>query len=597
MPYFPFFLSCKTFIIRSWRLVEARVVSVIGRWAVAMRGLRQDRRVDPWPDALERASGVAEVARHGGPHETVADKNQHLRLLLVEDTDDDAELLLLELRRTGYLPDVTRVVCQAAFVAALQAGEWDVIVSDHTLPGYGGMAALADLKASGLDIPFILISGTIGERVAVEAMRAGAQDYVLKQDLIRLPVAIARELREKEIRANQVKMREQLMISERMASAGMLAAGVAHEINNPLAAAVSNVDFAALSVRDSVQDLRALFGSEVLKGWDGGARLDQVLDALRDTAESLKRIRDIVLDVKLFSRPLDNKSGCCDLRKVCDSSARMAWNEVRHRARLVKDYGDVPAIYGNESRVGQVILNLIVNAAQAMREGHAADNEIRIGTSTDEAGWAVVTVRDTGDGIPAQNLETIFEPFFTTKPVGIGTGLGLAVCRRIVHELGGTIGVESAVGVGSTFRVAFPPYRQSILPRASRQSAAPTAGRPARVLFVDDEAIMGPAMQRMLSRYHDVIFVQRAGEALERLSRGEHFDVILSDFMMPDMGGREMHQRIAQIDPDLALRVIFLTGGAFSAEGRQYLDGVPNRVLMKPCALSDLLSAIHDVSS
>src|SRR5258708_39329544 len=198
------------------------------------------------PFATEYQSGVGKAARRTDPRDPVTvEKDEPLRLLLVEDSDDDAELVLRELRSAGYAPSVHRVSSHDEFISALDASPWDVIVSDHTMPGYGGLAALADLRASGLDIPFILVSGTIGEAVAVEAMRAGAQDYVLKQDLTRLPVAIARERRKAADTTEQEHLREHLMISERMASAGMLAAGVAHEINNPLAVAVANTDFIA----------------------------------------------------------------------------------------------------------------------------------------------------------------------------------------------------------------------------------------------------------------------------------------------------------------------------------------------------------------
>src|SRR5580704_2919085 len=134
---------------------------------------------------------------------------------------------------------------RAAFVAALGSRDWDVIISDLALPGYSGLTALSDLRATGKDIPFILVSGTVGEAGAVTAMKAGAQDYVLKGDLTRLPVAVEREVREASVRAEQTRMREQLVISERMASAGTLAAGVAHEINNPLAIAMTNLEFLA----------------------------------------------------------------------------------------------------------------------------------------------------------------------------------------------------------------------------------------------------------------------------------------------------------------------------------------------------------------
>jgi signal transduction histidine kinase len=553
------------------------------------------RRTSLWdlPLGTEHASGVGRASHRTDVREPVSvEKDEPLRMLLVEDSDDDAELVVQELRRAGYLPTLKRVATHVEFTAALEASPWDVIVSDYAIPGYGGLAALADLRASGLDIPFILVSGTIGEAVAVEAMRAGAQDYVLKQDLTRLPVAIARERRESAIRADREKMREQMLISERMASAGMLAAGVAHEINNSLAVAVSNVDF----IGEVLHKARAVADADPA-AWDGARKwvqLDEAQNALRDAGEGLRCIRDIVGDVKLFSRPLDNRAGTLDIRKVCDSSARMAWNEIRHRASLVKRYGEVPPIEANESRVGQVILNLLVNAAQAMPEGHADINEIRVATRQDEGGWAVVEVSDTGSGIAPQNLERIFDPFFTTKPVGVGTGLGLALCRRIVDELGGRIEVQSEVGRGTTFRVAFPPAPGTR--KESRPSkAAPAAGRRARVLLVDDEVAMGAAVQRILSSHHDVVFVHRASEALARLAGGERFDVILCDFMMPEMTGMELHQRLEQLHPDQAKRIVFLTGGVFAPAGRLYLDGVSNLVLDKPFRGEDLLSIIDDV--
>ncbi len=549
------------------------------------------------PTATEHRSGVGKTARRVDPHEPVSvEKDEPLRLLLVEDSDDDAELVVRELRRAGYAPNVRRVMSREAFTAALKESPWDAIVSDHTIPGYGGLAALEDLRASGLDIPFVLVSGSIGESVAVEAMRAGAQDYVLKQDLTRLPVAIARERRDSAIRAEQALLREHLMISERMASAGMLAAGVAHEINNPLAVAVTNTDFIMDAVSSVLTEARALAGAspEERASWTGWTRLEQAEEALRDAGEGLRRIRDIVRDVKLFSRPHDRTAEPIDVRKVCDSSARMAWNEIRHRAKLVKDYRDVPPVHANESRVGQVVLNLIVNAAQALPDGNAHANEIRIVTSRDEAGWAVIEVHDTGSGIAPEDLDRIFDAFFTTKPVGIGTGLGLAVCRRIVDELGGTIGVRSELGKGTSFRVAFPPASGPVV--APRPSPAVSPGSRARVLLVDDEAAVGAAIQRILSHHHDVVFVTHAREALARIAQGERFDVILSDFMMPEMTGRELHERLQKIDGDQARRVIFLTGGAFTTDSRQYLDAVPNRVVEKPFRSADLLLVIGEVA-
>jgi signal transduction histidine kinase len=510
-----------------------------------------------------------------------------LRLLLVEDSSDDAQLITLELRRGGYAPAFERVQTQAAFEAALASKEWEIIISDHNIPGYGGLFALADLRKSGKDIPFILVTGTIGEAGAVAAMKAGAHDYVLKGDLSRLPVAVDRELREASVRAEQRKMREQLLISERMASAGMLAAGVAHEINNPLAVAMTNMEFVAEAVSEFEAAAR---GRSPVSEWEGWNHVTSLEEPVRDIREALSRIRDIVRDVKLFSRSQDEKSDAVDVQRVIDSSARMAWNEIRHRARLVKDYEPVPLVSANESRLGQVILNLIVNAAQAMAEGHADRNVLRIATRTSEEGRAVIEVVDNGPGISPQNLSRIFDPFFTTKPVGVGTGLGLAICHRIVSELSGRIEAESEIGKGACFRVTLPPARDSQSVKAT--TVRPVTGVRARVLVVDDEPAMGRALSRMLKGHLDVLAVTSGKDALRRIAAGERFEVILSDVMMPEISGMELHQRLQKMAPDQAERMIFVTGGAFTTAAREFLDRVPNPRIEKPVEATNLLALV-----
>jgi signal transduction histidine kinase len=517
---------------------------------------------------------------------------RELRLLLVEDSDEDAELLLRQLRADGFEPVVTRVQTAAAFRSSLRAQPaWDVIVSDHAIPGYSGIDALADLRATGQDVPFILVSGTIGEEVAVEAMRAGAVDYVLKRDLRRLPAAIDRELREKAARTESARMRERLELSDRMASVGTLAAGVAHEINNPLAIAVANVDLVAEAV------------SRVLTAETTGepvnlGELRELQDQLRDAREALARIRNIVRDIRLFSRPEEQATHPVDLRRVIESSLRMAYNEIRHRARLVKDYGAVSPVMANESRLGQVLVNLVVNAAQAIPEGRAEDNEIRV--TTRAAGPdVVIEVKDTGAGIPPDRLARIFEPFYTTKPVGVGTGLGLAICHRIVTELRGTIEVESQPGRGTLFRVVLPATGDSaavVTRTVSAVTLASGAAPRARVLVVDDEAPIGIALQRLLGEHHDVFPLTRGRDALDRIEDGERFDVILSDLLMPDMSGIELYERLRHAAPEQAERMVFVTGGAFTPAARDFLDRVPNPRIEKPFEPANLLAIIAGVT-
>jgi signal transduction histidine kinase len=538
-----------------------------------------------------------------------------LRLLLVEDSDEDAVRIIVALKRTGFDPVCTRVDTREAFQRALESRTWDAIISAHSLPAFNGFAALADVRATGRDIPFILVSDTVDEAVAASAIRLGAHDYVLRGDTVRLPIAVERELREAAMRAERANLRERIVMLERLASAGMVAAGVAHEINNPLAIAMVNLDLTADALTRVVRlaaskasaspenpDARrptvpgALLGSgpEADGGHPGTTMRDELHgleESLADAREALQRVADIVRDVKVFSRADDEPALTVDLRRVADASVRMANNEIRHRARLVKRYGEVPLVAASESRLGQVVLNLLVNAAHAMPEGGADRNEIGITTRTRDDGWAVLEVADTGSGIPPENLARIFDPFFTTKAVGVGMGLGLAICHRIVGEIGGRIEVDSTVGEGSVFRLALPPARES------GHSPKTTTRRPngvrARVLVVDDELALGRALGRGLGAHHDVKVVTSGTEACQLIANGGSFDVILLDLMMPHMSGMEVHARLEQIAPEQASRIIFVTGGAFTSHARAFLDRVPNPKLDKPIDLPELLELIE----
>ena len=236
-----------------------------------------------------------------------------------------------------------------------------------------------------------------------------------------------------------------LMVSDRMASVGSLAAGVAHEINNPLAFVLANLDFAA-------KQLDELAASGVPE-----SRLAELRSVVGDAREGADRVRSIVRDLKTFSRSDEPKVGPVDLHRVLDSCCSMAWNEIRHRARLEKSYQrGIHHALGTESRLSQIFLNLLVNAAQAIPEGEASANVIRVTTGALDDGRLWVSVSDTGPGMAPEVLCRIFEPFFTTKPVGVGTGLGLSICHGIVQGLGGEIRVESEPGKGTSFHVVLP---------------------------------------------------------------------------------------------------------------------------------------------
>lgn len=521
-----------------------------------------------------------------------------LRALIVEDVEQDALLAVRALRNGGFDVAFERVDTPEAMSAALEKQPWDIILSDYHMPRFSGPQALALVKERKLDLPFIIISGTVSEETAVEAIRAGAHDFMAKGKFARLIPAVERELRDAALRVEKSKMQEQLLISDRMASVGTLAAGVAHEINNPLAALMANLEFAAQDVAKLAQDVATRTSMGNGQGSDDAAidwiatRLREIEEPLRDAHESADRVRHIVKDLKIFSRSDEEKTGAVDVRRVMESSLRMAWNEIRHRAGLVKDYGDVRPVQGNEARLGQVFLNLLVNAAQAMPDGRADKNEIRVTTREDGQGHVVVEVRDTGSGIPESVLSRIFDPFFTTKPIGVGTGLGLAISHRIVTAFGGQLQVESRLGQGTVFRAILPVATGDTV-KEQPLSAAVASGRRGSILVVDDDPPVGIAVRRLLSSEHDVLALTSAREAIGRVSQGERFDVILSDLMMPDVTGMDLHAELTRLAPEQAEKVVFMTGGAFTSQAREFLDRVRNPRVEKPFDLGTLRAVIH----
>jgi nitrogen-specific signal transduction histidine kinase/ActR/RegA family two-component response regulator len=384
-------------------------------------------------------------------------------------------------------------------------------------------------------------------------------------------------------RAERLAMTARLLQADRMVAVGTLAAGVAHEINNPLAYAVAAVTF----TRDELGRLER----ELPAG-----RLDELERASSDAQDGLRRVTTIVRDLKTYSRADEERSGRVELHAVLESSVNMALNEIKHRARLEKDYGQLPPVIGNEARLGQVFLNLLVNAAQAIPEGRMDENEICVSTFTDDRGRAVIAIRDSGIGIEPEVLRHVFDPFFTTKPVGVGTGLGLFVCRNVIDAVGGEIEIDSEPSRGTVVRVVLPPASAEearALPPPPAVPAVPPDGRRGRILVVDDEPAIGYALRRLLQKEHDIIVLTSAREALDRVARGERFDAIACDLMMPVMTGIDLFDALTAMAPDQAARMILLTGGAFTTTAREFLQRWPHPCLDKPIEAERLRALVH----
>jgi CheY-like chemotaxis protein len=376
-----------------------------------------------------------------------------------------------------------------------------------------------------------------------------------------------------------------LLQRDRMAALGTLAAGAAHEINNPLTYVLVNVEHV-------MRRLRAVGASndpaaELARGTQQG--LPGLVQALQHAVEGGHRIRRVVGDLLTFAQGNVERRGPVDVRGVLESATQLAWHEIRHRARLSKAFADVPLVEANEARLGQVFLSLLINAAHAIPEGKADRHEINVTTHTDDEGNAVVEVRDTGCGIAPENLARVFDPFFTTKGQK-SAGMGLAISHGTVASLGGEITVTSTPGQSTTFHVALPPAERW-------ENTAPPSRRPGvfprrRVLLVDDELLLGESIARALSEDHDVEVVAEAGRALERLTSGPEYDLVLCDLMMPVMTGMDLYAEVMHRDPKVAKRFVFMSGGTFSNRARAFLESVCNPCLEKPLDMGRLRSLL-----
>lgn len=404
-------------------------------------------------------------------------------------------------------------------------------------------------------------------------------------------VAVLRDVSEE--KATQTR----LLVADRLASVGMLAAGVAHEINNPLAAVIGNIELALTALETATE-----YEAEPLAppGAERASVLplavtDDVTTMLCEASEAATRVRRIVQDLRALARGEEEVNTAVDIHGVLESVLRMANNEIRHRARIIRDYGQVRLVRGSEPRLCQIFLNLVVNAAQALADGRADEHEIRIRTRMDELGRVVVTVQDTGEGISPEHQRQLFVPFFTTKHVGMGTGLGLSICHRLVTAAGGEIKVESQRGCGAAFHVALRaasgPARSE--PPVGQVAVSTEPTRRGRLLLVDDETMILTILTRALGRDHDCTVAYTGRDALSRIAAGERFDLILCDLMMPVMNGMDLYSEISRIAPEQVPNILFLTGGAFTPVLQQFLSGVSNERLEKPFDVSQMQALVR----
>jgi signal transduction histidine kinase len=575
-------------------------------------------------------------------------------VLVVDDDPVWLEAIRESLEQAGHAVRTALSATQALEQAA--AFEAEVLICDLHMPDIHGFDLATRLSALRSDVPVIYASADDSLESVLSAVDLQAFGYVLKRGgavemlsscvwralvhlrAIRKNHELAAQLRhanqelEARVRertaqleqamnqsneqAGQLRIalktleesRECALLNERLAALGMLAAGVAHDINNPASFVLSNlraalIDLEELRVRAhlppppdlvSISRPPQIDTAEMPEPDRVSYLLARAETLVGESLGGVERVVSIVGDITQFARPQQAVRELVDLNEVVASSVKFLRNQVRHRARLETRFATGPLVMGSQVRLVQMLVSLLSNAVHAVSEGDSDQNCISVVTETTPT-QAVVSVTDTGCGIPASQLSRVRDPFFTTKPVTQGTGLGLTLCTWIVSDHDGRLDIASEVGRGTSVTVSFPRA-----PAMDCRVSPPDPPRSAklqglRILVIDDEKQLLRAYRRDLQADNEVKTACGGAEAIALLAQDAAFDLVLCDLMMPAMDGPAVHALISQRWPELARRMIFVTGGAFTDRCRAFVTRVSCPVVNKPVRSDELATAYRAV--
>ena len=395
------------------------------------------------------------------------------------------------------------------------------------------------------------------------------------------------------------RLNAHLAQSDRMASLGLLAAGVAHEVNNPLTYVMYNTETLSEQLPRLVSELRSRALAPGAPDLSALLASSEKMPAMcAEAHRGLIQVRDIIQDLKRFSRVEENEQGPVDVNVALESAVRMAFNQIKYRARLVRDLGPLPPVQANEGRLCQVFLNLLVNAAQSIEEGAPDDNTITLRTWR-RANEVCLEVKDTGRGADAVEQEKLFDPFYSTQEGKLGAGMSLSISRNIVTSLGGRIQAESWLGVGTCLTVYLPVDSTAETAQAERPvtggvGEAKEGG--AQVLVVDDEPQIARVMGRMLRRAgYQVTTVTSVEAAQERIEQGAALDLIICDLMMPGLTGMDLHDWLQEQHRELCPRILFVTGGVFTPRAERFLSKEGIRWHEKPIDRALLFKTMEEL--
>jgi len=510
--------------------------------------------------------------------------NEPLRVLHLEDNPDDAELIRLRLQAAGFACRVTVVESRDQFVAALEKADYDLILSDFTIPSFDGASALALALAAAPEVPFIFVSGTIGEDRAVECLVNGATDYVLKTaTMTRLAPAIQRALRERRERRERVKLEEQYRQAQKMDAIGRLAGGVAHDFNNLLTAILGHAELSLLELPP------------------GKAK-----DDLKEIVATTMRAAALTRQLLTFSRKHIAAPQVVDVNEVVRNVERMLRRVIGEDIAFVFRPADgLAPVLIDLGQLEQLVVNLAVNARDAMPGGGSLTIETANASPSAEilarhpevpAGEFVrVSVRDTGVGIAPEVRAHLFEPFFTTKEKGKGTGLGLATCYGIIKQAGGFIDVISEPWRGAEF-VVYLPHTHVDAAAAKPAAAAGESPRGTElVLIVEDEiAVRRLAMRILRGHGYEVLEAADGADALRLVQEDRDFRIklVMTDVVLPGLSGKELSERVSALRPDV--KVLFTSGYTDEALGKHGVWEKGVHFIPKPFTLDSLSRKVRE---
>ena len=511
--------------------------------------------------------------------------NTPLRILHLEENATDAWRINATLDAGDIAYTTTWVQNRADFKAQLGRGCFDLVLSDYSQPSFDGLSAIAIVRENLPDLPVILVTDTMGEEFAVESLKSGATDYILKSQLLRLVPVLRRAMQEVADRIERRLLKAQFIEAQKMQVLGQLATGIAHDFNNILGVTIGYSDMLVmkLSTADSLRN----YAKEILRASERAAGLTQQL-LLYSRKQTVK---PVVMDLNVVLRDLEKM-----LERLIHENITLALYPGTHTGNILADPG----------YIGQVLMNMAVNARDAMPDGGCltiATSRVTLDKHSTPVypgslpgDYILLTVSDTGIGMSEEVKAHIFEAFFTTKPVGKGTGLGLATCKNIIEQSGGYISIASELGKGTTFQILFPCVEQPLDLAATSVPSRPLPRGTETVLVVeDDPAVSQFAIEVLQAQGYNVLSAINGKDGFDkvRTHQGPPIQLVVTDVIMPVIGGRVMAECLKMTYPKI--KVLFTSGYTEDTISSQGLLETDMDFLPKPYTRSSLTRKVRQI--